>query len=791
MIISLEWLKEFVDIKETPDELASLLTEVGLEAEPTSVPTELFGVVIGKVETAEKHPNADKLSLCTVNDGALIHKVICGAPNVDVGQTIAFATVGSVLPGKIKIKNANIRGVESAGMICSERELKISEEHEGIMVLPDGLELGADFVSSHGYKYLSVELDITPNRPDAFSHQGVARDIACKADREFTQISIKEIASKGSDTIDITMENHKDCPRYIGGIVKNVNVGPSPDWLVERLKSSGQRSINNIVDISNYVLLEMGHPTHIFDYDSLKNKSIHVRRAKKGETLITLDDHSHKLNQKHLLITDGNEPLALAGIMGGLSTAVSDDTNNLLVESAYFDPVTIRKGAKSLSVSTDASKRYERGADPNGCETAFWRVIGLLEEITGGELCSKMIDVYPDLIKKKKINLRRSELDLVLGIKIEDKTVKRIFDGLGILSKNTGNEWQCEIPTYRPDILYEIDLVEEIARIFGFENIPSDESLHGPYRYEHSDPEQYLEPLRYTLSTCGFHQIYSNSLQNENEACLNGQAPVRMLNPLNIEMGFLRTSLLPSLLKAANHNLKNGTKSLRLFELGNVHLQKARGLENILEKKHIAGIVFGQAIEHSVHSMPLNEDLFTLKGYLDTLFVQKLKMRMDLINAQEKGFDYSRTIMINRKKVGVMGRISREYIDSMSLDLDTIYGFEIDIEPIKGMLNRKILYKPINTYPKIYRDLNFVIPAEKEVGDLIELFFKKGKKLVIDAKPINIFTDQDSIGIGLKSVTFSITFQHSSKTLEDNDVNLIIDEIIRIAETKFLAKLRV
>ena len=790
MIISLDWLKEFVDIDESPDELSDLLSGIGLEAEATSVPTEISGVVIGKVETAEKHPDADKLKLCTVNDGKQVHQVVCGAPNVDSGQTIAFATVGSVLPGKLKIKKANIRGVESSGMICSERELNLSDEHEGIMVLPDDLEPGDDFVSSYGYKYISVELDITPNRPDAFSHQGVARDIACKTNRDFKQISVEPIPVKGKESIDISMEDHQDCPRYIGGIVKNVQVGPSPDWLVERLKAGGQRSINNIVDISNYVLMEMGHPTHIFDHDSLKNKSIYVRRAEKGETLTTLDDQKHKLDKTHLLITDGSQPLALAGVMGGANTAVNDDTSTVLVESAYFDPVTIRKSAKSLSMSTDASKRYERGADPNGCETAFWRVIGLLEDIANGELCSEMIDTYPTPIKKLSVDLKRSELDLVLGMIIEDAAVDTIFKGLGIRSKKKEYGWECEIPTYRPDIFREIDLIEEVARIYGFDEIPADESLYGPFRYEHPDPEKYLDDIRNTLAGCGFHQVYANSLQNENEATLSGHSPVKMMNPLSVEMGYLRTSLLPGLLKAADHNLKHSIQDLRLFELGHVHIQKDKGLENILEKKYISGVVYGDYRNHSVHSPSSEEDLFTLKGYLNTLFVQKLGMRLDLIKGDGAAFDHSRVIMVNRQKIGAMGRLSKTWIDSMDLDLDTVFGFEVDLEPIKRMINKKKTFRAINPYPKITRDLNLVMPVEQEVGDLLELFSKKGKKLVTDAKPVDIFVDENAIGKGMKSVTFSIAFQDSSKTLEDKDVNPVIDEIIHVAEKNFLAKLR-
>ena len=422
MIVSIDWLREFLEIKESPNELADMLSNSGLEAELNSAPLSLPGVIIGKVESTEKHPDADKLKICIVNDGQKTHQVICGAPNVDSGQLIPFATVGSILPGNLKIKKANIRGVESNGMICSERELNISDEHEGIMVLPNDLPLGKDFMEVYGKKFISLELDVTPNRPDAFSHQGVARDLACVTNRKFLPVIAEPIKVKGNESLKISMESLDDCPRYIGGIIKGVSIGPSPDWLVDRLRSVGQRSINNIVDISNFVLMEMGHPTHIFDYDKLDNKEIYVRRAKEGETLITLDEQKHKLDDQHLLITDGNIPLALAGIMGGHSTAVSEGTKNLLVESAYFNPIIIRKGAKNLSMSTDASKRYERGADPNGCDTAFWRVVSLIKDLTGGELVSDAIDVYPKKINKKKVILRKEELELVLGISIDNKT---------------------------------------------------------------------------------------------------------------------------------------------------------------------------------------------------------------------------------------------------------------------------------------------------------------------------------------------------------------------------------
>lgn len=791
MKISIDWLKEFVNIKETPEVLADILSNTGLEAEVSDFPLDIPGVIIGKIESSVKHPDADKLKLCMVNDGKQTHQVVCGAPNVASGQTIAFATVGAVLPGNFKIKKAKIRGVESSGMICSERELNISDEHDGIMVLPQGLELGKDFMEVYGNQFISLELDITPNRPDAFSHQGVARDLACAMGREFSPIIVDSIKAKGKESIDISMENHDDCPRYIGGLIKNVKVGPSPSWLVNRLSSIGQRSINNVVDISNFVLNDIGHPTHIFDFDKLKNKEILVRKAKSGESLTTLDDQKHKLKEHHLLITDGDSPIALAGIMGGLSTSVSKSTNTVLVESAYFDPVTIRKGAKDLSMSTDASKRYERGADPNGCENAFWRVVLLMEELTGGELVSEAIDIYPEKFLKEKVMMRKTELELVLGMQIEDKSVEEILNALGIDNVPNTNGWSCLVPTYRPDITREIDLIEEVARIYGYDNIPPDYSLSGNYRFEDPDPEKHLSIIRQTLIGCGFHQVYSNSLQSEDEAKLSGNDSVRMMNPLNIDMGFLRTSLIPGLMKAADLNIKHSTKDFRIFELGNVHSTSDSSSTGVLEKQFLSGLVIGNSIRENVHSKIIEEDLFTVKGYLEALFEKKLSMRIEIIPASDElGFVFSRSILVNRQVIGRMGKISDDWITSMGLDLERVHGFELNLEPLRKMFGGKRTFKRINPYPKISRDLNLVMPEEQEVGSIMEIIHKKGKKLLLDTKPVNIFVDEESLGKNMKSVTFSLIFQNPSKTLEDKEVNPIIDEIIRVAENDFNAKLR-
>ena len=792
MIISIEWLKKFVDIKENPEELAELLSNVGLEAEPTNMPLSLPGVVIAKVESTKDHPNADTLKICELNDGNEIHQVICGAPNVAKGQLVAFASIGTTLPRNFKIKKATIRGEDSYGMICSERELQISDEHEGIMVLPKNLRLGKDFSSSYGYKFLSLQLDITPNRPDAFSHLGVARDIAAVTKRELKYENIETVNSKKEFDLNIKLENSDDCPRYVGGIVKNIRLGDSPRWLVDYMKSIGERSINNLVDISNYILFELGHPTHIFDLDKLAGKEVTVRRAMSGEGIITLDEKEHELNKNNLLITSGNKPIALAGIMGGLSSSVTEKTKTILVESAYFNPVTIRKSARSLFLSTEASKRYERGVDPNGCMKAFNQVVSLICDITGGELVSDIVDEYPNVITSKKVSLRRTEIDLVLGYHFNDKIINEILEDLEFKYTFKENIWKCVIPTFRPDIEREIDIIEEVARIAGFNAIPSDENIYGTFKYQHPDPDSILNKIRDSLSSVGFHQIYSNSLQNKNESSMLGYNSIPMLNPLNIEMGFLRTSLLPGLLKACDFNIKNGAKSFRLYELGNVHHSHGDGLENMKEFQYLSGITYGNRFESSVHSDSVSESIYDLKGILSFLFHYRLNMNIRYHHSEDYAMDQTQSIIVNNLKIGKYGIVSEKFKKDLELDYsEKIYAFEINLQLIKKMMNNKKVYKKINLYPTIERDLNFVLKKEQEVGDLLEIIRKLGKQLVIKVKPKNIYSNSDDIGGEFKSVTFSIVFQHSSKTLEDLDVNPIIDEIVNFAEKKFHAKLRV
>ena len=795
MRISISWLKEFIDFSLSNEEISDKLTMLGLEAEEGYNTSNLEGLIIGEIKDIIKHPNADKLNLCKVYDGQNTLPVVCGALNVELGQKIVFAPVGSTLPGNFKIKKAKIRGEISQGMICSEKEVNISDEHDGIMVLNMDASPGDLFIDYLNNHLGALELDITPNRPDCFSHLGVARDLAAKLNININTPSYdkrsfnKNIAK---DMIKVSFENPEDCPRFVAGIVKNVKVGPSPDWLRHKLELAGQRSINNVVDISNFVLLEMGQPSHIFDYDTIESKEILIRRATKGEKIKTLDEESRKLTSNELLITNGKKPIAIAGIMGGLSTSVNDKSSTLLIECAYFNPPVIRKGAKNLGMSTEASKRFERGADPNGTEKAMWRIIQLLEDIANGEWVPGIVDPYPKKIKQDLIKLSRLKLDILSGCKIPDKAVKESLVNLGCSVKQTSGEWICTPPSWRPDLKREIDLIEEVVRIYGYDNIPSSLNYEGIMNDQITDPHRSLSKIINILTGFGFNQIFSNSLQSSRKISALKFNSVKMLNPLSDKMSEMRTSLFQGLLDTANFNFKNGNPDLMLFEWGNVFEQKDKGLEGIKEKLYLSGLAHGFYIKSSVHSDESQYASFHLiKGVVDGLF-SRLKMNnvvYDKIEDNNMGLENAHTIKINSEIIGYIGKLSSKFNNLLSLDIGKSYGFQLDLIQLMKLADIETRYKPVVVYPSMIRDLNFVLDEGIPVGEVIHTINKNGNEILIDVEPISIFRD-NSIGENNKAVAINLIFQSAKKTLEDKDVNPVIDEIIRVVSKKFSAKLR-
>ena len=576
MKISIQWLNEFVQTKGSSDDISDILTMLGLEAESLPDLSGLDDIVIGEVRDCSKHPNADRLNICKVFDGKDELPIVCGAPNVRKGQKIALAPVGAILPGDFKISKAKIRGEISQGMICSENELGISQEHEGIMVLEDRARPGDSFQEFFNEKN-TIELDITPNRADCFSHLGVARDYSVKMKEKlnFPSYSIRSFNNnKASEHLAINIEDPNDCPRYIAGIVDKVNVKNSPKWLREKLESVGHRSINNIVDISNLVMLEMGQPTHMFDAEKIDSKEILIRRGLKNESIVTLDGNNRSISSDELLITNGKNPIAVAGIMGGLASSVTDQTTRVIIESAYFEPTIIRKGAKSLNMSTDASKRFERGADPNGAEIAFWRIVSLLEELADGTWIEGLIDAYPKKIQSIEIKLRKTKLDKVSGFSIDNDFVINTLKSLGCIIKENDKGWLCQPPSWRPDLVREIDLIEEIIRVYGYDNVISNYNSNISIKNSVVDPISIVDTINNILNGFGFYQVFNNTLQSEKNVSFFESEPISIMNPLSDKMSHLRTSLIEGLLFTADFNFKNGQKNMMLFEHGNIFKKK-------------------------------------------------------------------------------------------------------------------------------------------------------------------------------------------------------------------------
>jgi phenylalanyl-tRNA synthetase beta chain len=792
MLVSIDWLREYTDINENIHDLADLLTMLGHEAEDVTGVDISGAVVTAVVKDVKNHPNADNLKLCTVHDGQKDFNVICGAPNVKSGQKAVFAKIGSILPDGMKIQKVKIRGEYSEGMLCSEMELGISNDHQGIITLPEDAIPGILYSEYLKNSISALELDITPNRPDALSHVGIAREISIKTGRKLSLPSVKELIHPDvKEDINIIIDDPSACPRYIAGVVSGIKVGKSPDWMVKYLEAAGQRSINNIVDISNFVLLEMGHPTHIFDFNLLPTKTIRVRHAKKGEYFISLDEDKHILNPDHLLITDGKKPIALAGIMGGLNTAVNEDTDKVLIESAYFDPVTIRKGSKSLGMLTEASRRFERGADPEATVTAFKRVIELLEKYASGNLVSDMIDAYPNPITPPTIILREKKIWELTGCKISKDFIEASLSGLGVDLKYSGKgKWTCIPPTFRPDLEREVDLIEEIIRLYGYDNVPSSNRFVSVFDEKGEDPYRYLERFYGHLSGLGFHQCYNNSLQSKDLANASQIYSVEIMNPLSRQLANVRTSLLPGLLHNVDNNIKVGNSNLMLFEIGQVHEKRGEGLNGIVERSIISGVIHGNLATSDIYNeAEIQHDYFILKGYVSSFLNLLCHKNPSFVDHEETEFDHCAHIMLNDDVIGVMGEVKQSYIKELGFEMDQVFAFTLDQTILIDYLRKAITYQQVPIYPSVTRDLNFVMDDSVKVGDIINSILPLGKGIIISIDPLNIYK-HDTLGAGNKSVLFQIIFQDNDKTLEDITVNEIINEIITTISKQYNAKIR-
>ncbi|RMF09321.1 MAG: phenylalanine--tRNA ligase subunit beta [Candidatus Neomarinimicrobiota bacterium] len=708
-------------------------------------------------------------------------------------QIVPLAQVGARLPGDLVIRKAKIRGEVSFGMLCSERELGISDRHEGILILPEDTPLGLPVQEVLEPLYGALELDVTPNRPDALSYVGIAREIAAKTGRTLHLPRTTAVAPVAEDRpIQVDLDAPEGCPRYVAGVVRNLKVGPSPDWMVRCLESAGQRSINNLVDISNFVLLELGHPTHVFDLDRFGSRTVRVRYAREGELFTTLDGMQRTLSAHHLLITNGKDPVALAGIMGGLESGVSETTTTVLIESAYFDPVTIRKGSKSLGMLTEASRRFERGADPEGVFPAFYRIVNLLQEYAGGELVAPVVDAYPVPVSRPTIRLRSSELETVSGLTFPEDDVVRILTSLEIQT-TAGEEgvWVCQPPTFRPDLTREIDLIEEIVRVHGYDRVPSAPQFQSVFYEKETDTLAVLDRIREACTGLGLYECYNNSLTSPQQAFYGGAKPVAVLNPLTEQMTHLRTSLLPGLVQNAQYNFNVYQNRIQIFELGYTHRQEHPGFEGITSRLELAGLISGSFRDKDVHeSKPLRHDFFSAKGLVETLMEALLTEPVHWERSESPYYGVGFRLKGQESPLGWFGELHTDFLRSCGFEETwPCFAFAFPVEPLVKQLQSTRLYRPVTTFPGIDRDLNFVIDEQIPAAAVLDCVYKKGGKQLRWARPVDVF-QSESLGPGKKSLLIRLFFQSDSKTLEDSEINPIIQQIIKFAEKEIGAKLR-
>ena len=621
MNVTIKWLKEYVDFDLSPEALADRLLMLGMEIESIKRLGEgLDRVVVGRINTVDKHPQADKLVLCNVDVGSGTDtQIVCGAPNAREGLVAPVALVGAQLPNGLTIRRAKIRGEESQGMLCSEQELNISDEASGLMELPGDTQIGTPIVEALGLDDVVLELEITPNRPDCLSMIGVAREISVVTGNPLRLPEIN-IQSGMADTQNLTSVTIKDpdlCPRYAARVIRGVKIAPSPTWLQRRLETIGIGTINNIVDITNYVLMEYGHPLHAFDYHRLTENRIVVRRAKSNEKLKTIDAEERELTPDMLVIADAENPVALAGVMGGFDSEITDQTVDVLLESAYFYPPSIRKTSKALGMHTEASHRFERGADPEGVIPAINRAAQLIAETTGGEICSGIVDVYPGKQEAIDIKLRPERVNFVLGTEIEADQMRDILTRLGF---TVSDAFEVTVPTFRPDVSQEIDLVEEIARVYGFDNIPTT-LPRGDIPIPQVAPKEDLrERVKTYLLQCGMMEAMNYAFYHPDvfdRIRLESTDPLRQVvhiaNPLSEDQSIMRTTLLPSLLANAQRNRNHQINDVQFFECSKVFIPNGTG-EYPNEPERVAGIIAGN-LGAGVYGDPLRPvDFFDIKG---------------------------------------------------------------------------------------------------------------------------------------------------------------------------------
>ena len=806
MKISLNWLQQYIKLDLEVNQISEFLTDTGLEVEGIeeieSIKGGLKGIVIGEVVTCQQHPNADRLKVTTVNIGESVLDIVCGAPNVVAGQKVLVATIGTVLydgEESFKIKKGKIRGEVSMGMICAEDELGLGASHDGIMVLPNEVEVGT--LASDYFKIENdtvFEIGLTPNRSDAMGHFGVARDLKTVLNHNGSELemclpTLKHFKTDNNNlSISVEVENSELCPRYSAVSISGIKIEPSPEWLKNRLKSIGIESKNNIVDVTNFVLHETGQPLHAFDAKKITGNKIVVKTLSEKTKFITLDEVERDLSAEDLMICNEKEGMCLAGVFGGLDSGVSHSTTSIFLESAYFNPVSVRKTAKRHHLSTDSSFRFERGCDPNMTLYALKRAALLIQEIAGGEISSEIVDIYPNEIKHFELELTYKKLDSLIGEKIEREAVKSILTDLEIeVVSETQTGLSLKVPPFRADVQREVDVIEEVLRIYGFNTVKIPSKLNTSI--SHSDevnPEQIRNITSDLLSSNGFSEIMNNSLTKESYihliSELNEQENVKILNPLSQDLNVMRQSLLFSGLENISYNINRKNQDLKLYEFGKTY-HKVEG-EN-QEKEHLMLLLTGKVNSENWNTTKDKTDFFVMKEKVEHIL---FRLGITKIKSEEiSTYGFSEGLMYKHKKNRLVcfGKVDKKIIKSFGIKQELYYAdFNWDLI-LNLVLNTKIKYLEVSKFPSVKRDLSLLIDKEVTFKELNTIAKQTETKIL---KSVNLFDVYvgDKLPEGKKSYALSFILEDNTKTLTDKYIDKVMNKLISSYETKVGAEVR-
>ena len=808
MKISYNWLKQFIKIDWDADKTGELLTDLGLEIEGIdhyeSVKGGLKGIVVGEVLTCKQHPNADRLKVTTVNIGdAEPVQIVCGAPNVAAGQKVPVATIGTTLytaEGEAwKIKKGKIRGEESFGMICAEDELGLGESHDGIMVLDANLKVGTSAAEIFDIENDEIfEIGLTPNRADAMSHYGVARDL--KAGLLQKEVSLELITPSvmsyhvdaRSLKIDVDVQDKDKCPRYCGVTISGVKVEASPNWLQNRLKAIGLAPINNIVDITNYVLHELGQPLHAFDANKISGNKIEVKTCKAGTKFTTLDDVERELHEDDLMICDAEKPMCIAGVFGGIDSGVTENTTTIFLESAYFNPVSVRKTAKRHGLNTDASFRFERGIDPNITEYALKRAALLITEIAGGNITSDISDAYPNKIEDFQVRLSFENAKKLIGEEIPRETIKSILTSLDIKVNNvTETGLGLTVPAYRNDVQREADIIEEILRVYGYNNVSTTEKLNASISNTSRFEDYKLQNvIGNQLASQGFFEIMANSLTSPKYVALsedlNEDHNVKMLNPLSNDLEVMRQSLLFSGLEAVSHNINRRRNDLKLFEFGKTYHQYSDKRE---EHKHLSLFVSGNKTEERWNATTNPSDFFYLKGIVETVLQRLGLNRLKSSPVKSDVISEGMTLAIGKKTLVDFGLVKKSVLKHFGISQNVLFA-DFNWDNVLDMAqHNKIKFTEIPKYPEVRRDFALLLDNSVTFEDIHTIAKQTEKQLL---KNVNLFDvyEGKNLPAGKKSYAVSFTLQDENKTLTDKQIDKIMSKLQANFENKLGAELR-